>query len=743
MNKFHIAFLFSLLLLFPGCVSNDYYARATSGEPTKIDFSNPEAVCPTGDCVCMTCGTVPAPEPYSLFYNFSYAGKSCSFQPCTQRQYLDSISPNPNGEYMNFFMLGQGGFGDFGTANPYCNNSLRMPVKWLDTQNSVDGLYPLPDAGRATCFLEKGDIPVYILYSGGKSVDIDRAAEIAALFNGKGPVVITTEMGFDSSDPLTRSAVEEQARRMKAACPNCLIALAPRLGENSTEFDDTVHALGNSIDLFAFGINSRNSTSCDSAALYYEGVSYSEQLLYKYKKPSILAYVLFDKGWNDAHTCLWDDSLIASAYSDFYTYAPAFPSSGIIGVSLYSLSGVGSLPCEGCGLVDSLGNPTPAQGAWFSQCQQAYASKAIIPLVFSNAPGTTCAFGPNAYSYAGTSFYTQSPPPEAPAEAAPTFYKCDACAATRESKVINLHPYNAPGDLSCTIYPELDSYADIRDLDPAYVRAHAYWESGLDNCKVAYSTAPCGRVTRLYSISDPSGACPTQTAPSGKNICDLGLMMIFATPRDTWDGIEFMPFMMQAGGQLDQAISCAPDGDFNPFNPANNACVGTYEMSNDLKSAKSVVASHESDLGLTQIKSTYGEDEYETDKGLITLFIERFYFDGSIWTRYGSGWLDKFREYSKIDDSYCSGHKDHPCCAGGHVNACCGKPDFINFVANENCVDLSTPGASPGDRQSIINARKILQLYMGVREKCGICDEKQWEDNLNAWAESSTPSAGG
>ncbi|MCX6768877.1 MAG: hypothetical protein NTY83_03515 [Candidatus Micrarchaeota archaeon] len=710
MNKFQIAFLFSILLLFPGCVSNDYYARATSGEPTKIDFSNPEAVCPTGDCVCMTCGTVPAPEPYSLFYNFSYAGKSCSFHPCTQK-----------------------------------------PVKWLDTQNSVDDFYPLPDPGRASCFLEKGDIPVYILYSGGRSVSSVRAVEIAALFNGKGPVVITTEMGFDSSDHLTGSAVEEQARRMKLACPNCLIALAPRLGDNSTEFDTIAKDLSGSIDLFAFGINSKNSSSCDSSALYYEAVSYSEQLLYKYKKPSVLAYVLFDNGWNDAHTCLWDESTISAAYSDFYTYAPAFPSSGIIGVSLYSLSGVGPFPCEGCGLLDSMGTPTQTHAAWFSQCQQAYSSRAIIPLLFSNAPGTTCAFGPNSYSYAGTSFYTQLPPAEAPAEAAPVFYKCDACAVLkRPSSVGKSIRISIPEDYVCKDYPALDAYADIRDIDPAYVRAIVWFESDFKRCSVGNSTAPCGRNTPIYSVTDPDSGCEedpkwggsnTYTAPSG-HICDMGLIPTFATPEEMWGEIEF-----NSDGQsdIDTASECAGDEEFNPFNPVHIACEGTYELAEHLRNARSFVEGNEPELGLTQIRSTYGEEEYKNAKGLIIIMMARMQFIGS--GAYGKRDVlaEKFNDFSKKDAEFCEENPDgHVCCDGSRVanNLCCGNNDFIEFVTNEDCTRLA--GISFGGVQTPVkNIRVVLGEYLGVREKCGICDETQWKENLNAWAESNRPSAGG
>ncbi len=738
MNRIHIAFLFSLLLALSACVGRDYYQQSTAGERTSIDFSQSEAVCPTGDCVCMSCGTTAAPEPYSLFYNFSYAGKTCSFMPCTQEQYLQKLNINPSGEYMNFFMLGQGGFGDFGTANPLCNNSLRMPVKWLDTRDSPDGEYPLPDPDRATCFLEKGSIPVYILYSEGGAVNADRAAEIAALFRDRGPVIITTEIGFDSS---TKAAeVITQAELMKAACPNCLIALAPSLGDDSEDFHEIAGNAAQYIDLFAFGIDSRKSTSCDPAALFYESVSYSERLLYKYKKPSVLAYVLLDEGWNEEKTCYWDEPSIAAAYSDFYTYAPAFPSSGIIGVSLYSLSGAGPIPCEGCGLLDSVGNPQPSQASWFSQCQSAYASKAIIPLVFTNSPGTTCIFGPSAYNYAGTSFYTQYSPPEEPAEAAPAFYRCDACAVLkRPSSVGKSIRISIPDEYVCRDYPALDSYADIRDLDPAYVRATVWHESNFQRCSVGHSTAPCGRVTPIYSVTDTDSGCEsdpdwrgsnTYAAPSG-HICDMGLIPTFATPEGMWEEIEF-----NSDGLSDIAIArvCAGDEDFNPFNPTHIACEGTYELADHMRNAENWVKANEGRIGLTRIRAASGEAEYENAKGLITIMMARMQFIGS--TAYGKRDIlaSKFDEFSKVD---CDRDEGHVCCkSDSRAALCCRSNDFIEFVTNEQCTQMA--GISFGNVQTpVTNIRYVLGKYLGVRETCGICDEELWEENLEAWAASN------
>ncbi|MEW5996946.1 MAG: hypothetical protein AB1657_05125 [Candidatus Micrarchaeota archaeon] len=746
-----LALLLAIAFVLFGCVDEralqSYYRGSAGGEAASLELSD-TAACPTGDCVCMVCEAEAPPDPYSSFFPFSFAEKSCSLGPCTQQTYESSfLTPGQKEETINFFMLGQGGFSEFNRANPYCNNSLRFPVKWLDSRNG-QGSYPLPDAGRASCFLEKGSIPTYILYSRGENISADRAGEIAGLFRGKGPVIITTEMEFNSSNASQREAVRRQAVRMKEECPDCLIALAPRIWDNSTEFDQLASSLGSSFDLFAFGINSHDSTSCDPAVLYYDATSYSEYLLYEYKKPSVWAYILFDRGESADGSCEWDDTQLTRAYSDFYTYAPGFVASGVLGASLYSLYGIGPLPCENCSLFGSSGEPElPVQPAWFSNCQEAAATGAVIPLVFSNAPGTVCAFGPSFYSYAGTSFYTTQPIPTEPAEAAPTFYSCDSCLIEDEPSSVgkSIRP-QIPGDYVCTDYPVLDVYADIRDIDPAYVRATVWHESDFDRCSVGHSTASCGRREPIYYVTDPDTGClwdssNTFYAPRGDNVCDMGLIPTFATPEDTWEEIEWESFMDKVGGELDVARSCRAEGEeFNPFNPTHIACEGTYELAEDIRDARRIIERDERRLGLTRIRSAYGEEEYQNAKGLLTVFLARLDFIGDeVWSTWREDWMDDFSEYSQITDSYCSDNPDgHVCCDGDRLRTdsagvCCGSTDFIEFVTNEACMNLY--GIDLGKYETPVkNTRAVLSRYLGVREKCGICDSTKWEENIEAWA---------
>jgi len=755
--KPRIPFLLLLLtLLMFGCIDPQYYERSTAGEGAVLDMSLANA-CPTGDCMCMACDAHGMADPvYAKFYTFSYYYEECKFTKCNETDFNTYMNAEPNNEKMNFFMIGQGGFGEFNKANPYCNNSLRMPVKWLDSRYGA-GEYPLPDARRAGCFLDKGSIPLYILYSRGQSVSPSRAEEIAHLFSGTilgdmGPIIITAEFEFNSSNPAIRENVSAQVKAMKRACPDCLIALAPRIWDNSTELEEMFQdqAFNNSVDLFAFGINSHDFNTCDPTRIYSDAVQYSEYLLYKYKKPSVWAYILFDNDWSADQSCHWDESLLSRAYTDFYTYQPAFPSTGVIGASLYSMYGIGSLNCTDCGLFNISGDPIASrQASWFSNCQGLFATSSVLPIVFSNAPGTTCAFGQSAYSYVGdSSFYTEQPVPTEPAGAWPQFYSCDSCMVEVRPASIMISPNTAFSDRACTDFPVLDVYSDIRDIDPAYVRALVWWESGgFDDCEVGTSGAPCGRVTPMYEVVDPDGRCPAYATPSyqrpSKHACDMGLIPVFSPPEDYWAGITFKDWMYAPEGELAIAKACAGDEKFNPFNVEHNVCLGTYEVAQHIKTAEGIVASNEGRLGLTAIKNEYGEEEYENAKGLVTLFIARTQFIApEVWSTYGNKWMNDFTKYSNYDDHFCSGTSDHQCCDSGHVRYdlrnCCGSSDFISFVTDDTCWTLTGTNVEEKYRDPIMNAKKIMALYLGVREKCGICDGEKWRENVEEWA-SRTP----
>ena len=736
------AAIFALLLLLPGCLlQKEYFKEAVRGEPVYISLGL-SGSCPTGDCICMTCNIDLPKDPYDKFFPVSYASRLCKFSECGPEQYANYIqAPVKGQDRINFFMIGQGGFGEFNKANPYCNNSLRMPVKWLDSRDGL-GEYPLPDVGRATCFMEKSSIPVYILYSRGESVSAERAGKIASLFLDRGPVIITSEFEFNSSNPEIAANVTAQVRAMKQACPNCLIALAPSLWDDSEAFQKVASDSGSSVDLFAFGLNSHDFITCNPAKMYYAGMSYSQYLLFKYKKPSLWAYLLFDRDYSADGSCMWDDEALAHAYSSFYTYAPGMAASGVIGAAPYSLYGVGPLYCRNCSLFGPSGSPIlPMQAAWFANCQEAYATRSLLPLAFSNAPGTTCLFGPRIYSYTGYSYYTERPGAQKqPAGNTSTFYSCDACLVTNIPASLKLSPIKPSGSQACEAYPILDAYADIRDIDPALVRATVQRESGFDPCATSSDSATCGKTPGMRSVADPDSSCTPYTAPSGRYVCAMGLMQTLAPPYTYWDEIDFAH-----EGQMEEAKYCAEGEKFNPYNPGHSACIGTAELADAVRAAKSRIEPIE---GKVLAGYSRGSDDYNNMKGILTVMLARLYYAGPALVTPGNvnKWANDFEDFRNADSICRNNPGSHPCCSGSRVDpilsaaGCCGSgADFVNYVTNEKCYEIRPKNSNEGGKNKdyITNTNSFVRLYLGIREKCGICDSNRWEQNIEDWYAST------
>lgn len=755
----HIALLFAAFLLF-GCIDQEYYRRAVQGQGVIINGSNASSLCnpagAPGECKCMVCDTFlfrGTTRPSNKFYPFSYLLSECQFLACDYAQFQSYMESSPSlapgatsartragDDMLNFFMFGQGGFGEFNKANPYCNNSLRMPVKWLDSKYG-NGKYPLPNPERALCFLDKGAMPLYILYSRGEAIDSARSAEIAGSFKSMGPIIITSEMNFDSSSPDAVSKVKSQVRAMKSACPNCLVALAPRMWDDSSQLDEIILEAGDSIDIFAFGINSHDYISCNPTLMLSDAAQYSQYLLYRYGKPSVLAYVLFDNATSSDGTCRWDDLLVSQGYSEFFTYPQAFAASGIIGGALYSSYGVADpLDCTDCALFNFSGSPiAQRQASWFSGCQGAYSTSSVVPLYFSDSPGTSCSYSQPGYSFVGPDFRISPQVYEEPADSWPVFYSCDSCLVTKIPGSVKLSPSRPDGSDACELYPVLDVYADIRDIDPALVRATVQRESGFDPCSTSKDVHPCGKTPGMLEVDDPDGNCGTYRAPSGQYACAMGLMQTLVPPYTYWDEADFAH-----SGQMLDAKFCAENEEFNPYNPEHSACVGTAELAGAIRAAKSRIEPNEG-----KILSGYSRDseDYNNMKGIITVMLARLYYAGPalVTPSNVNTWANDFQKFRNAD-SLCSNDPDsHVCCSGSRVdpslasNGCCGSgADFVNYVTNEKCYDIRPRNNNEGgnNKPYIINTNSFVRLYLGIRQRCGICDQDAWDRNLNAWARS-------
>lgn len=665
--------IFSLLILV-GCLQHissgtnqyeDYYRNHFN----LVAISDPadSELCKMGSCYCMVChnGTNIFGPMTSLVGGYCYFDKECN---ATKFAEVNSGHGQYANLLMHHFMVGQGPtFGDFSTANTFCNNRLGMAVQWL--LGTVDSPYSKPDASRSMCFLSKDVIPVYILYSGGVNINITATRDIAEIlgtqgddfFQGRlsdgpvGPVIVVTEMNFNTSQS---AEVAEQVRAIDGACQNdrannkiyCLIAVGPKINDYAA-LDAIMNEpdMKEKIDLVAYGVDGRFVRSCDGSKINLQVINFSSYSLYAYNKPTIIPYVLFDPGTNDSNnSCTWSEYAVVNAYSSFFPLGiQALQKRGVIGIAPYSFNTTGGegivnpLNCTNC----AVGKTQERLRAWYGGCQlyTAYTRETgnTKPsggtlLLFGNASGAVCNYNAqfdylSAVKFADRDLLRQQANPIQ--ASTPKYFSCDACII---NNITNPTPFSfvgistiMPTDAQCSSFPEIDQWASSRNLDPMFVRAIIYHESSFQPCAAAKvckagngvngqplnSAAGCfdddsSSADECYSnafneMYDPTGTCAdhlvnalntNQPQPDWR-WCAFGIMQSLEPPYTFWsaaytiDGQNgpYYPTIFQANSHgsllLSQAKICNPVN-FNPFNPADSVCIGTYKIQEKLKSAK-------------------------------------------------------------------------------------------------------------------------------------------------------------
>ncbi len=757
---FALLLLAASLIFLNGCTQltqlNQYYGNE-GGETKSGNIISADTLaanqCPTGtgECTCLVCkNNTPTNSAFfnkllSRFFDYTLEGGECKFSSCTETEFSEGFSASPD-MHPYFFMIGQGSnFAEFADATTYCNNSLRMAVKWLASKEGYD--YPLPREDRARCILDKNAIPVYVLYSGGAAMNPNRAGQIAAIFKESGPVILVSEMDFDPLNETQISDAKEQAIMMKANCPKCLIAIAPRFYYNETLgygpsyaaideiFSDP--AAAQSIDLVAVGVNSHYAKSCTSAETLEDALNYSRYILLNHTKPTLWAYVLFDLDWNAGGeaqgTCKWSEGEVTKGYSDLFKYSPALVQAGVIGMAPYSLYGLtnGPLNCTNCGMMSVDGVRYPSHTDWFSLCQKYYTYRGAMPIVFTSNPGTDCSFGNNFNLYQLESSRMGSSPTiedlqGQEIEPAKTFFRCSGQLLTKIPDEITTIPSpGSPSKLQCKMHPMLDMFADIRDMDPALTRAIAWSETGLDSevqgpggdtCEI--SQVDKSKFPNLPdTITDPEGVCGPQTASPGKVFHSIGLMQVHMYPATMWDNPNYQVPAFEADAKW-----CGGDS-FNPFREDHNACLGTAILAKYLDAAKTVISSKEPDLGLSDLKAKYGEEseQYQDMKGVLTIFAAAYRYNGfSTYTNNEQSWISEFGLQRKINATYCSENPGTACCdSKGHIinNGCCGVTNFIDYV-------------SKCKKPTNTYAYNVLGEYRALMNGCDKYNQASWDKNV-------------
>ena len=749
----------ALFLIVSGCVEvisevSEYSDEYVHDEKMGLDYmaaTSPEDLCKMGFCECFVCrnGT-----SWFLFKT-SLAGGQCMFDKECNKETFDDYR-KPGSEYgPRYFMIGTGPtFADWGAANNYCNEGLTMAVHWLIGDASRP--YNLPDLAQTHCLLQNGVIPVFVLYSKGEDIDIERTAEIARILGNDarvltmgrldgaiGPVIITTELEYDGNDPEEVDKVVEQIKVINDVCNNyvddpsnpeinCFVAVAPKMG-NKTALDAVMNHPNldrKHVHLLAFGINSHyDNGTCDGTRMRLQANEFARYGLYNYSLPSVIPYVLFDANTKDmTGECYWNESEVQDGYSDFFPKGVnELLGAGVIGVSLYdfntSITGDDPLKCHDC----ALGKRDDRLASWYGGCQKFIAITATqqsghMPIIFPNESGGYCDYGVQDDSIfhmyrdqQGQEFYL----PTVHKLSTPVYdepmIKCDACiiqtnkSASDYFEIIedyhrDVNSLNAEikeewcpdceDPAVCYIFPQIDHYASIFSIDPMFMRAIVWTESGFDPCamaKVCRDSMSEGCLDGKYpagynEMYDPDGKCDTtaefaddahEERPEWR-FAGLGLFQVMESPYTFWPG-EVYDDMFDAvkydedtrpGGRrenIDGAKACSET--FNPFNPSDAACMGGRKLSGTFTKSKEWVDKYNKNEDCPDL---FGIGDDTSKRDILAAFVAAY--------RYTGAWSDGY-------DPYCDDKKPVECWADAYCNVTATKC----VLESGSCVNVEGP----------------------------------------------------
>ncbi|MEW6329396.1 MAG: hypothetical protein AB1468_04725, partial [Candidatus Micrarchaeota archaeon] len=371
-RKIALCTLAFLILLF-GCLRTN-----PEQEVRVISISRDLSCYERGQCLCFVCHNESQEiwsfnplNPLEITTPSLYGGW-CRFESCNithrVRPLIEGTEDPPTGDYLRFFMYGQGpSFAAFDEANPYCNNSLSLAVRWM-TGNAFEPP-TIPLGSRAACFLKNNVIPAYLYYTGGTNIDAVRMGAIADALDTNvwdenriiGPVIISPEVEFDASNPATVDAVREQIRAIKANCSGCLIALTPRENDRegvSAVLNDTSNPLltaemARDVDMIGQMALLNRQPDCDYRKALYDKMNFSRWALANFNKSTIIFYFGIANASNDlapggTDSCNWTNELIAEAFDYLYIHTPDMVDSGIIGLAYYQWKDASLNPYADC-----------------------------------------------------------------------------------------------------------------------------------------------------------------------------------------------------------------------------------------------------------------------------------------------------------------------------------------------------------------------------------------------------------
>jgi hypothetical protein len=627
-------------------------------------------------------------------------GGKCALSYCNMSTYYDSIEDSNDGLQARMFMVGQGpSFYSADRANLYCNYTMQLSVKWMVGRN---GPPEIPAGTRAARCLERNILPLYIYYTDGTFIDPVRTGEIAANLSTAGPVMITTELAYDSSDANTLARVKGQIIAIKQNCPKCMSVLAVKSGDEDGVkkilYDQQAYLngrnLSNLTDVIGFGFRANDYQNCSVDKIFLDNYAFSRHVLSYYSKPTIWLYAGASEGNSSDGSCQFSNESVHRFYQNVFSSIQGMASSGILGVGFYEFGDRGgSLPCngiQGCDFGVTYMNGTqkhPEINTWSDLCQK-YGATSRSPLVFSrNAQGPACDFAQDwiMQRYVSQEVNSQRGLSAAEVgEAEPEkLFGCGALCVS-ETSLPNRGAYGVYGtafdESFCSAYPFMDDRADDFDVSQAYFRSIVAVESGFNHTAVScvndtnMACNPDNRtMAQICADSGNPASCPSDfTCGPGFKPCGFGLSQCTEYP-----GQYYSANGQEMPGTIENCGAAA----YNPFDPAQSVCCGTGKFSSFLSTARRFIYNNWGVLSACD-NGLKGEDrEWAT------------YFLASAYYNAGTATVPRILNFTSQRD---------------HGGQCTGEQNYINFLRNR------------GFRSYGSYASDVMSKYLAAVSKCGI-----------------------
>ncbi len=398
MRQHLLMLLLICTFLLLGCIYDDNskamkrFVAEMRDEPYELNLGKGLEPCPTLPCRMFACGFTASPwneemdRPYGKYP--SLVGGACADALCdmeTLENLYKKIIPNKLTGYAlkpNIFSVGVGpGYWEFEYANTFANSSMRSITIFLSSRAKH---YPLADPRLATCYLDKGVLPIYVFYAEDDKADFEsmrksmiRSAELMEkafartyekdgerdVVGPVGPVIFVTDPHLDLTNISMVEKVANLINEVETTCPHCMVAVGMEFNNSKENYElvgnytfwyklfysphtngiyrrESVIG-GNEPILLAVGLDSRKFDDCNVKKMYWELMnftSYALQIAYdvvggteKGEILTIVPYVYFGKGKG----CSVTKEDVSEGLALLFTTAPSFPYYGILSINIY------------------------------------------------------------------------------------------------------------------------------------------------------------------------------------------------------------------------------------------------------------------------------------------------------------------------------------------------------------------------------------------------------------------------